>query len=159
LDTRYQILRSPKVAGNYGGVNAFNIALTKDPHFLSKLLYYYADVFIYNSIHNFWLAVSEVGSMVVRERVFKSPEDYVGRTHMRFYPNDDFGLASTLNRSLPSASYVKCRTFVFTPLTVVYRMTACEVFSDSLYLRSLDRLFCRLGVPVSNNSSSFPNYK
>lgn len=159
LDTRYQILRSPKVAGNYGGVNAFNIALTKDPHFLSKLLYYYADVFIYNSIHNFWLAVSEVGSMVVRERVFKSPEDYVGRTHMRFYPKEHFGLADTLKQSLPSASYIKSQTFVFNTLKDVYRITAFEAFSDSLYLRYLDDPFFRLGVPVSNNSSSFPNYK
>src|SRR5690554_788172 len=159
LDTRFQILKSPRSAGNHGNVNAFNVSLTKDPHFLSKLLYYYADIYIYNSIHNFWLVVSEVGPAIVHKRVFKNSENCVAHTHMRFYPTEHFGLADMFRQSTSTASYIKSQTFVFNTIKDVYMNTASQAFSDSLYLRYLGDPFFRLGVPVSSNKSCFPSYK
>lgn len=160
LDTRFQILQSPKHLGGYGGVNILNVMLTKDPYFLSKFLYYYADIYVYNSIHNFWVEVSRISCPdVTSKRVFKDSENYVGGTQIRFYPTEHFGLIDMLDQFSPTATYIKSQTFLFNTLRDVYRSTAIQSFSDSLYLRYLHDPFFRLGVTVSTNTSCFPHYK
>jgi hypothetical protein len=159
LDTRFPILRPIKNINNYGNVNSFNTALAKDPHFLSKLLYYYTDIYIYNSIHNFWLAVSKIDPGTVHKDVFKNSESYAGHANMRFYPTGHFGLSDTLKRFSPTAPYIRSQTFVFNTIRHVYGNTAACAFSDSLYLRYLGDPFFRIGVAVSDNRTCFPYYK
>lgn len=159
LDTRFQFLQSPKYLGDYGNINAFNIALTKDPHFLSKFLYYYSDIYIYNCIHNFWIAVSRMDLGATRKRVFKDFSDYVEYSHMRFYPTEHFGFAEAFTNFSPTATYIKLQTFLFNTAKDVYRSTASRAFSDSLYLRYLNDPFFRLEVTVSDNIRYFPHYK
>lgn len=159
LDTRFQVLQSPSSLNSYGNVNAFNVTFSKDPHFLSKILYYYADIYIYNSIHNFWVAVSNAGLDVADRQVFKSPESYVDNVHMRFYPTEHFGPAGIPARAAPTASYIKSQAFLFNTIRDVYRSIAVRSFSDSLYLRYLHDPFFRLGVAVPGNRSCFPRYK
>jgi len=159
LDTRFQTLQSPKSLNSYGNTNAFNVALSKDPHFLSKILYYYADIYIYNSIHNFWTTVSNAGSVVLYKRVFKDPGTYLEGIRMRFYPMEHFDLTGIPSGTSPTAAYIKSQAFLFNTIKDVYRSTALQSFSDSLYLRHLQDPFFRLGVAVSANRSCFPHYK
>lgn len=159
LDTRFQVLRSPKSLSNYGNANSFNLALSKDPYVLSKILYYYADIYVYNSIHNFWVAVSSVGLDVVDKQIFKNPGSYVNDISMRFYPTEQFELTGIPAGATLSASYIKSQVFLFNTAKDVYRSTAARSFGDSLYLRYLHDPFFRLGVAVSGNRSCFPYYK
>lgn len=160
LDTRFQILQSPKHLGGYGNVSILNVLLAKDPYFLSKFLYYYADIYVYNSIHNFWVGVSKISCLdATSRRVFKDSENYVAGTHIRFYPTEHFGLIDMLGQFSPTAAYIKSQTFLFNTIRDVYRNTATQSFSDSLHLRYLHDPFFRLGVAVSTNISCFPYYK
>jgi len=159
LDTRFQTLESPDSLNSYGNTNAFNVALSKDPHFLSKILYYYADIYIYNSIHNFWTTVSNSDSVVLDKQVFKNSGNYLDGIRMRFYPTEHFNLIGIPNGTTPTAAYIKSQAFLFNTVKDVYRSTALQSFSDSLYLRHLQDPFFRLGVVVSANRSCFPHYK
>src|SRR5690554_5227334 len=158
LDTRFQTLQPPKSLNSYGNTNAFNVALSKDLHFLSKILYYYADIYIYNSIHNFWTAVSNASPVALDRQVFKDPGSYLESIRMRFYPSEHFNLIGIPN-GIPTATYIKSQAFLFNTIKDVYRSTALQSFSDSLYLRHLQDPFFRLGVAVSANTSCFPHYK